>query len=113
MRTPLRTPLHLFGQILLLLACARPCFAMMDIEEVSKSRAKELGIEIQSKGAGPDATFVQLEFGVKGDLKQFARVDLEINDGGKLQLFASLKEERPKPDRVAVSFSASPTQLAD
>src|SRR6267154_621605 len=101
----MKTQLHVSVLILLVVASARPCFAMMSIEDVSKARAKELGIEIHSNGAGPDATFVQLEFDVKGDLKSFARVDLEINDGGKLQLFASLKEERPKPDRVAVSFS--------
>ena len=107
----MKTLLHLAGLILLLAISAHPCLAMMSIEDVSKSRAKELGMEIHTNGAGPDATLVQLEFDVKGDLKRFARVDLEIHDRGKLQLFASLKEERPKPDRVAVSFSASRAQL--
>src|SRR4051812_48174092 len=107
----MKSPLHISALVLLLLLTARPCFAMMSIEQVSKSRAKELGLDINSKGAGPDAIFVRLEFDVKGDLKTFARVDLDINDGQNLKLFASLKEERPKPDRIAVSFSASPAQL--
>ncbi len=95
----------------LFVAASCPCFAMMSIEPVSKERAKELGIEVRSKAAGPEATRVELEFGIKGELKSFGRVDLEINEGGKLRLFASLKEEQSQPGCVLVGFAADPANL--
>src|SRR4051812_8282278 len=89
-----------------ILLLTNPTFAMMGIEEVSPTRAKELGLELQTKPAGPDATFVELTFNPEGPLKSFARVALQIYSQGKLQLFASLKEEPPPPGHTAVSFSA-------
>ena len=62
------------------------CFALMTVQEVSKERAKELGMEIRSKAAGPNAVWVELEFKTEGELKRFSpennsRVELEIRDG--------------------------------
>ncbi len=96
---------------ILFLAASSPCFAMMSLEEVSKERAKELGMEIRTKGAGPNDLRVELEFATKGEFKDYGRVDLEINEGGKLRLFASLKEEQSRPGRVVVGFAADRTNL--
>jgi hypothetical protein len=84
---------------------------MMSIEFVTKERAKELGMEIRSNPAGPDAVRVVLEFDVKGELKNFTRVDLEIHEAGKLQLSSSLRDESAKPGHVAVSFAADRAKL--
>jgi hypothetical protein len=104
--------LHLSIRALLL---TTPTFAMMSIEDVSPARAKELGLELKSNPAGPDATFVELTFKPEGSLKSFARVDLEIYAQGKLQLFASLKEEHPTSghDLNLKDFLTPPKAAAD
>ena len=86
------------------------CLAMMVIESVSKARAKELGLEIRARAAGPDAVRVELEFEAKA-LPGYSRVDLEIHDCGKLLSSSSLREDAAKPGRVIVSFAADRTKL--
>ncbi|MGV3755561.1 MAG: hypothetical protein ACO1QS_09280 [Verrucomicrobiota bacterium] len=87
------------------------CFALMELEDVSKERAKALGLEIRVKAAGPDVVRIELEFAAKGELKGFSRVDLDIRDGEKLLVSSTLQEERPGSGRVAVGFAADRTQL--
>ena len=75
-------PLFTLCVLTLLIAVApNRCFGMMDIEEVTPQRAKELGLEIRTIAAGPDAVRVELEFEAKGDLKDFVRVDLQMTEG--------------------------------
>lgn len=95
---------------LLVAAVASPCLAYMPIEEVSPERAKELGMEIRSKPAGPDGVRIELEFKTAGELKRFSRVDMEIREGERW-VSASLREERPGPGRVVVSFAAARADL--
>ena len=102
----MKTILHLSVLTFLLTASAGPCFAMASLEQVSPARAKELGMEIRSKPAGPDATWIELEFEAKGALKNFERVSLEITDEGKLLLSSTLKEEKSSDAHVIVSFTA-------
>jgi hypothetical protein len=92
--------------ILLFVAAPSLCFAMMPIEVVSQKRAKELGMEIRSNVAGPDAVRVELEFKPEGELKSYSRVDLEMRQGSKLLMTSILREERSKPRRVVVGFAA-------
>ncbi len=91
---------------LLFVAAPSLCFAMMDIDLVSPKRAKELGMEIRSNAAGPDAVRIELEFKPDGELKDYSRVDLEMHQNGKLLMTSILREERTKPGRVVVSFAA-------
>ncbi len=107
----MKTLLNISVLILLLVTAPSLCFAMADIEVVSKARAKELGMEVQSKAAGPDAVRIELEFKIEGALKSFSRVDLEISEGGKLLVSSSLREERSSPGRVVVSFAADRANL--
>ena len=86
------------------------CFADWGIEPVSSDRAKELGMELRSKAAGPNDVAVELEFKLEGALKDFSRVDLRVGKGEKL-VSAALKEDRSKPGRVAVSIAADRTRL--
>ncbi|MDB5320122.1 MAG: hypothetical protein JWN40_1753 [Phycisphaerales bacterium] len=90
---------------------AGPCFAMMSIEFVSKERAKELGLEIRSNAAGPDAVRVELEFKNADALKDFSRVDLELRDAGRLMLSSTLREDKSKPGHIVVSFAVDRTNL--
>ncbi len=87
------------------------CFGMMDIADVSKARAEELGMEIRSRAAGPDAVRVELEFGLTGELKSFSRVDLVFSEGGKILVTSMLREDRSKPGRVTVSFTGDRAHL--
>ena len=113
----MKTILNISVLTFLLVAVPRLCFAYVAVEHVSKERAKELGMEIRSGTAGPDAVRVELEFEDKGALKDFRRVDLEIKEGEKLLVRSSLREEESKPGHVVVpghivvSFAADRAHL--
>jgi hypothetical protein len=92
-------------------AFAGRCLAMMSIEEVTKERAKALGMEVHVNAGGPDVVRVELEFDVAGELKSYARVDMEVTEKGKLLFSSSLKEEKAKAGHVVVSFAADRGQL--
>ena len=85
--------------------------ALMELMEVSPQKAKELGIQVRSNPAGPDATRVELEFEPKGELKGYRRVDLNVGEGNKVTVFASLREEQTQPGHMLVSFAADRTML--
>jgi hypothetical protein len=107
----MKTTLGISVLTLLLVTTPSVCFALMSIEHVSKERAKELGMEIRTKQAGPDGARIELEFETKGELKSFVRVDLEIREGEKSWLSATLREEQSKSGRVVVSFAADRVNL--
>jgi hypothetical protein len=83
-----------------------PCFALWSGGQVSKEQAKELGMEIRSKANTTNAIWVELEFKPEGKLKSFSHVDLRISEGEKSLVTATLREDRSRPGRVAVSFAA-------
>jgi hypothetical protein len=97
--------------ILLFVAAPRVCFALWDVDLVSKERAKELGMEVQSTAAGPKHVRVELEFKSEDKLKDFSQIDLRFDQGDNPTLTAALREDRSKPGRVAVSFTADTAQL--
>jgi hypothetical protein len=107
----MKTIINISVVIFLFAIAPRPCFASMEIEQVTKERAKELGMEIVVKGAGPDLVRVELTFPTGRDLKDYVRVDLFIGEGDKSVLFVSLKEEQTKPGQVMVSFAADRAHL--
>ncbi|MBI3851913.1 MAG: hypothetical protein HY298_16780 [Verrucomicrobia bacterium] len=96
----------------LLAVATSPCFAMMEIAQVSKARAKELGMEIRSKANGPNEVWVELEFKPEGKLKDFIHVSLEIRQGKKFLLgYAPLREKPSGSGSVVVSFLANRAYL--
>jgi hypothetical protein len=95
----------------LLVAAPSRCLALISVEQVSVERARELGLEVRSRAAGPDAVRVELEFETRGELKRFAHVDLEIWDGETFVMSATLRESRPSPGRVTVAFSVRRADL--
>lgn len=102
---------RLFVLALLIVAAPSLSFGMMSIENVSKERARELGIHIRAEAAGPRDVWIVCELEPKGVLKEFSRVDLEITDGGKLLVSAPLRVDRSKPGRISVSFVADRAHL--
>ena len=112
----------LFGIAVLavLLVAASPCFALTFHVAVSKEKAKELGMEVQTTATGPNHVSVRLEFKTEGRFvefspegkhKDYSRVELRIGEGDDPSVTAPLKEDRSKPGRVVVSFTADHTQL--
>jgi len=87
------------------------CFADWEVEQVNKVRAKELGMEIQSKEAGSNQVRFELEFKPEGSLKNFSRVDLRLGESNTTLLTAALQEDRSRPGHIVVSFAADRTQL--
>jgi len=84
----------------------------MEIVEVSKERAKELGMEVRFTANGPNEIWVELEFKPEGTLKDFKHVSLEIRDRGKFLLgYAPLGEKRPKSGSVVVGFLVNRSYL--
>jgi hypothetical protein len=103
-----------------LIVAASPCFALTFHVAVSKEKAKELGLEVRTTATGPDRVSVQLEFKTEGRFvefspegkhKDYSRVELRIGEGNDPPVIAPLKEDRSKPGRVVVSFTADRTEL--
>jgi hypothetical protein len=94
-----------------LLTSTSPCFALGWFRSVSKEGAKEMGMEVRSEQAGPNDVRVELEFKAEGVLKNFSGVDLWIGEGDKPLVAAPLREDRSKPGRIVVSFTADRAQL--
>jgi len=101
-----------------LLAAPAPCFALWEIDTVTKERAKEIGIEVRSTKVPTNHVRVELEFKVAGVLKEFdgpakvgSRVELRVGKGDNPPVTAALREDRSKPGRVLVSFVADRAEL--
>ena len=107
----MKTILNISAVAVFLVLAPSPCFALWGIAPVSKEGAKELGMQVRSEPAGPNHVTVELEFKPEGKLKDFSRVDLRIGQGDNPPVTAPLREDRSKPGRVVVSFTADRAQL--
>ena len=108
----MKTLLNISVLTFLLIAASSQCFAMQANMDVSRERAKELGVTIRSHTNGEAGVAVWIEFKTQGVLKNFTRVELEITAGGKPLVDAPLLTYRPTPGSVSVYFSADPAYLA-
>ena len=95
----------------LLLVGSGRCLGMMEIEQVTPVRARELGITVLAKPAGPDLVRVELSFPTAGPMKDFRRVDLYISEAGKSVLEVSLLAEQTKPGEILASFAADQARI--
>ncbi|MFM8468439.1 MAG: hypothetical protein ACKODH_00470 [Limisphaerales bacterium] len=91
-----------------LLVGASPCLALVQIAEVSKERAKEMGVTLRSRPNGDAGVAVWIEFKAAGALKNFTRVELRMTSGGKHLVSAPLQVTRKAGDLVEAYFSADP-----
>ena len=89
--------------LILFVAIGGTCLAVISVGDVSKERAKELGIELRAKPNGPNEAWIELEFKPEGKLADFKHVSLEIADGKQFQLgWTPLKDERTSTGSVVV-----------
>ena len=102
------------------LVATGPCFALTFHVAVSKEKATKLGLEVHTTATGPDRVEVQLEFKTEGLFvefspegkhKDYSRVELRIGEGNDPPVIAPLKEDRSKPGRVVVNFTADRTEM--
>lgn len=108
----MKTILNISVLALLLVTAPSVCFALRDIAVVTKKQAKEMGIEVRAKLAGPDAVWLELEFKPEGKLKQFTHVELTMTEGEKsLVVSAVLRETRSSSGSILVTFTASRAYL--
>lgn len=92
------------------------CFASWSFGPISKERAKALGMEVRSHASGANKVTVELEIKVADGLKMvegwnLSRVELQIRQEEKELVSATLREYRPHPEQVSVSFTADRAQL--
>ena len=103
----------------IVLVAPSPCFASWEIAPVNKKLAKKMGMEFRSEPAGPNHVRVELEFKTEGELKIFtegelkdySRVELQVGGGDNPAVTAPLREDRSKPGRIVVSFTADRAKL--
>jgi hypothetical protein len=116
----MKTILSIVAFAVVLTVAPRGCFALWDVLDVSPKEAKELGLIVRTKAAGPDHVSVELEFKTEGSFKAFipgskfqdrAVVQLWIGQGDNPHVTASLKEDRSEEGRVVVGFTADRVQL--
>lgn len=110
----------LFGLMLLPLLCGlqRPASALIEIEEVSKARAKELGLTVQAKPRPESGdVWVQVDFKTRDALKSFKWADLVVTKDGKRLLMAALMPRKPStdspPEATRLEFYIEPSLLPD
>jgi len=112
----MKTILYISVLAVLLAVAPSRCFALMEIYDVSKARAKEMGVSIRSQKNGDEGVMVCVEFKIQGVLKDFSRVELRITAegklGGKHLVSAPLLAKGPTGDSVSACFSADPSYLA-
>jgi hypothetical protein len=121
----MKTILNISAVAVFLVVAPSPCFALWVTRTVPKERAKEMGMEVRSERGGRNQLRVELEFKTEGKFEAFnpeskykrgSRVELRIGEGhifevDNTSLTAPLREDRSKPGRVVVSFSADRAHL--
>ena len=107
----MKTIPHLAALAILLVAASGRCLAMISVENLTKDRAKELGIELRGKANGPKEAWIELELRPEGKLKAFDHVSLEIrgDDEGKEFLlgWTPLQSQRTSTGSVIVRLMAN------
>src|SRR5262245_11805972 len=107
----MKTLLHLLALAFLSAVAPTPGFALASLAQVTKEKAKEMGFEFRAQPSGPEAVWVELEFDVKGLLKDYERVDLTFGGRDASLVSSTLKEESSKPGRILVRFHADRAHL--
>lgn len=95
----------------IIVVASTPCFALWQTTPVFEKEAKALGMHVRSEPAGSNHVKVELEFKPQGKLKNFSHVELRIGEGDNPPVTAPLREDRSKPGRVVVGFTADRAQL--
>ena len=108
-----RPPLTLVALLLLLGGLPGRSYAMYGILEISRERAKKLGITVSAGPSANNDLRVQVDFKTAGPMKEFQWADLELSQGEKRLVTAALLPRRSSPDKVHLEFYGDPAALAN
>jgi len=110
-----RPSLAFLALLAVLCGLQAPCFALNLIYDVTKERAKELGISVVSRPSANNDARVQVEFKTVGPMKGFEYAHLELTQGGKRLVTAPLMPRKPTqdspPESVQLDFYIDPAAL--
>jgi hypothetical protein len=99
--------------LLFLLCAARTqCSAMISVENVSKERARELGVTFRSATNGQAGIQVWMEFKLKGELQKITYVELQVGDGAERMVSTHMRVSNPDSASASANFSAFPAYLS-
>jgi hypothetical protein len=115
----MKSMLRLSAVAVFLVIAPSSCFALWELAPVNREVARKMGMEVRSTPAGPNHVRVELAFKTEGALKGFAegalkdhsRVELQFGAGDNPPVTAPLREDRSKPGRIVVSFTADRAEL--
>ena len=107
-----RASFTFFAVFGLLCGLPEPGYADYLLENVSKERAKQLGIAVITRERTDDV-LVQVEFKTAGALKEFRWADLELTRDGKRLVTAALLPQKLAGDRIQLQFYVEPAALAN
>src|SRR4051794_39164815 len=93
-----------------LLAAPGSCHALWDVASVTKESAKEMGVRVRATPSGQNRIALEVELPTGREFKDLDRVDLEVGGNNPL-VIVPLKEDRSKPGRVVVRFTADRAHL--
>lgn len=108
----LRLTLGVAALLLVSSVAPTPCSALDLLKDVSKEEAKKLGITVQAKPRPQDGdVWVQIEFKPTGPKKEFKYTHLNVTQGGKKLVSATLMPYHPKSDTTSFDFYIDPDAL--
>lgn len=105
-----RLRLALPALLLLAGALTAPACALDLIQDVSREKARELGITVEVKPRSDDV-WVQVHYRPAEPKKPFRRTVLEVTRDGKRLLLTSLVPLKPAPDTMRFDFYIDPAAL--
>jgi hypothetical protein len=108
----MKTLFNVLAMVFFLCAARTQCGAMISVEDVSKERAKELGVTFRSHTNGQAGIQVWMEFKSKGELQKITYVELQVGDGPERIVSTHMRVSNPDPASASVNFSAFPAYLS-
>ena len=92
------------------LVAAGPCFALVELADVSAKEAKEMGISLRSHANGENGIAVDVAFKPEGKLQHFSFLKLSIHDAGKkLAVDVLIHTDRDPGGTITGRFSSART----
>ncbi len=99
----------------LVLACGlpTPCFALDLLSDVSKERAKEIGIKVTMGPSANNDVRVQVDFDKDVLKKEFKYAYMDLTRGGKRLVSTYIMPFKPAPNMLHFEIYLDPEAVAD
>lgn len=108
-----RSLLVLLTAGLCIVAFAQRSSALAVLEDVSKDRAKQLGIIVRSQPSANDDLMVIVEFKKQGDMRGFRWADVELRRKGKRVISSAIQPRTTDKDSVRLDLYMDAAAIPD